>query len=384
MAEIFISYARGDRERAQALAGALGREGWSVWWDRDIPPGRTFDDVIEEALGAAKCVIVLWTRQSIRSEWVKAEASEAARRRILVPVLTDQVMPPLEFRRIQAASLLGADLSSNPDWSQFCQAVGELVGRPPSQPTASASTGAAAPPSAPRPSLRVASSFLGALAVVVIGWVAVAVRPGPTEDPPVVVPVPSVPNVSVRPDDRDFRAGDQTPQAKPTDTAAVPSKPPGQSHQPTKVPATGPPSAVSSKAGMIVSPGKTSPPGMVPNPADLLEVTPPLASPPIGIPPSPASGAASFDVTYTHGVFRESGRLTVSLDGVRYAQPDGRSTFSAACGDLKSVREMTVIVDGEQRMVELHTKDRVHRFTTDSKAARNLLVSALSWTCGTR
>ena len=67
MADIFISYARVDRERAQALASALDGEGWTVWWDRDIPPGRTFDDVIEEALGAAKCVIVLWSRDSVRS-----------------------------------------------------------------------------------------------------------------------------------------------------------------------------------------------------------------------------------------------------------------------------------------------------------------------------
>ncbi|MDQ3115900.1 MAG: toll/interleukin-1 receptor domain-containing protein [Verrucomicrobiota bacterium] len=49
MSDIFISYAREDREKAQAIAAVFQEQGWSVWWDRSIPPGRTFDQVIEEA-----------------------------------------------------------------------------------------------------------------------------------------------------------------------------------------------------------------------------------------------------------------------------------------------------------------------------------------------
>ena len=103
MADIFISYARADRPRAEQLAQALERDGWSVWWDREIPPGRSFDEVIEEALAQARCVIVVWSEASVRSEWVKTEAAEAAARRILVPILADGARIPLEFRRIQAA-----------------------------------------------------------------------------------------------------------------------------------------------------------------------------------------------------------------------------------------------------------------------------------------
>ena len=61
MSDIFISYAREDRSRAQELAAVLEGQGWSVWWDRSIPPGRSFDQVIEEALVGAKCVLVLWS-----------------------------------------------------------------------------------------------------------------------------------------------------------------------------------------------------------------------------------------------------------------------------------------------------------------------------------
>jgi len=103
MADIFISYARADRPRAETLAAALHQTGWSVWWDREIPPGRSFDEVIEEALSQASCVVVIWSEASVRSEWVKTEAAEAAARRILVPILADSARIPLEFRRTQAA-----------------------------------------------------------------------------------------------------------------------------------------------------------------------------------------------------------------------------------------------------------------------------------------
>jgi TIR domain-containing protein len=56
VSDIFVSYASADRDRARAVAQALTEHGWSVWWDRTIPPGKQFDEVIEEALDAARCV----------------------------------------------------------------------------------------------------------------------------------------------------------------------------------------------------------------------------------------------------------------------------------------------------------------------------------------
>ena len=77
MSDIFVSYASVDRERAKIVAEALAARGLSVWWDRVIPPGRQFDEVIEEALDAARCVVVLWSQASTASTWVKTEAAEA-------------------------------------------------------------------------------------------------------------------------------------------------------------------------------------------------------------------------------------------------------------------------------------------------------------------
>ena len=106
MSDVFISYAKEDRARAAGLAAVLESKGWTVWWDRYIPPGRTFDEVIEEALTTTRCVIVLWSALSVASRWVRAEASVAGERGILVPVLIEDVDQPLEFRRIQTANLV--------------------------------------------------------------------------------------------------------------------------------------------------------------------------------------------------------------------------------------------------------------------------------------
>ena len=95
MSDVFISYARADSEKARALAEVLAAHNWSVWWDRTIPPGRHFDSVIEEALDAARCVVVLWSKSSVQSTWVKSESADAMNRSVLVPVLIDDVKIPL-------------------------------------------------------------------------------------------------------------------------------------------------------------------------------------------------------------------------------------------------------------------------------------------------
>lgn len=129
MSDIFISYASSQRAKAQMFAKALEQQGWTVWWDRNIPPGRTFDQVIEEAIDGAKCLIVLWSEESVASEWVKTEAAEGARRRILVPVLIDEVAIPLEFRRIQAARLVGwQGMVPHPEFDLLVAAVARTLG----------------------------------------------------------------------------------------------------------------------------------------------------------------------------------------------------------------------------------------------------------------
>ena len=68
--------------------------------------GPSFRRIIAQELDNAKCVVVLWSHQSIDSDWVCEEADEALRRAVLVPALLDPVRPPLGFRQSQTANLV--------------------------------------------------------------------------------------------------------------------------------------------------------------------------------------------------------------------------------------------------------------------------------------
>lgn len=107
MADIFISYSSEDKTNVRLIAELFEQQGWSVWWDRQIPIGQRFDTVIEQELINAYCVVVIWTRRSVASEWVKNEANEASQSGKLVPILLEDVPLPLAFKRTEAALLMG-------------------------------------------------------------------------------------------------------------------------------------------------------------------------------------------------------------------------------------------------------------------------------------
>lgn len=103
--DIFISYAREDKERVKRIVAAMEKQGWRVFWDRDIPVGQTWRSYIGNALENACCIVVVWSKHSIESRWVPQEADEASHRMVYVPVLLDDVLPPLGLRDTQAADL---------------------------------------------------------------------------------------------------------------------------------------------------------------------------------------------------------------------------------------------------------------------------------------
>lgn len=91
MADIFISYAKADRLVVEDLAATLQAEGWSVWFDRALAAGDAYRDEIMQELVAARAVVVLWTENSIGSDWVRAEAGRAKASGKLIPVKSDGV-----------------------------------------------------------------------------------------------------------------------------------------------------------------------------------------------------------------------------------------------------------------------------------------------------
>ncbi len=134
MSAIFISYKRENEMRVARLVRALDRCGLSAWWDRSVAAGENWRQAIQCELEAAKCVIVVWTHESVGSagDFVRDEAAHAKRRGVLVPVLLDKVALPLGFGEVQAIDL--SRWKGNPRdafFKDLCAAVtAKLEGRP--------------------------------------------------------------------------------------------------------------------------------------------------------------------------------------------------------------------------------------------------------------
>jgi TolB-like protein/Tfp pilus assembly protein PilF len=125
---IFLSYARGDAKRAAPVIAAFQKAGINVWWDGLLEGGEKFLPTTEAALESADAVVVLWSRTSVESNWVRDEATRGRDRQCLVPLSLDGSHPPLGFRQFQVIDIskrraegLGAAV----------RAVAALAGRPP-------------------------------------------------------------------------------------------------------------------------------------------------------------------------------------------------------------------------------------------------------------
>jgi tetratricopeptide (TPR) repeat protein len=131
MADIFISYASEDRDRVRPLAEALIQRGFNVWWDRALAAGQDYTAIIERELRVAKAVIVVWTRGSAASTFVRDEAGRARDEGRLVPVLLDRVDIPLGFGAFQAEDFTRWNGGANAPQMQLLEEVlrAKLTGR---------------------------------------------------------------------------------------------------------------------------------------------------------------------------------------------------------------------------------------------------------------
>lgn len=179
MADIFISYAHEDQSTVRRMVSALESEGFSVWWDHNIPPGKTWSTHIALGLQEAKACIVAWSKSSIESKWVLEEASIAGDAEKLLPVLLDSIAPPLGFRRLQAAPLSNWRGEQNdPAWRLLVSEARRLV---------EASGGgahAARPPVHRSPVRRRWLPLAGAAVALAAGMAVVAVWPRGSGDIP--------------------------------------------------------------------------------------------------------------------------------------------------------------------------------------------------------
>lgn len=154
MVDVFISYSRSDKEAVGRLAKKIESEGYKVWWDAELPPHKSYGEVITAKIEDAKAAIVVWSPEAAKSEWVRAEADMARNYRKLVQTALGDIIPPLPFNQIQFADIgdwQGED--DHPGWAKVMVSLRELCGE--REPIAAASAVGAEPapvvPPAPTP-----------------------------------------------------------------------------------------------------------------------------------------------------------------------------------------------------------------------------------------
>ncbi len=131
MSDVFVSYARSDEPQAIRVAQALQDEGYQVWRDDELPVHRAYAEVIEERLKGAKAVVVLWSGDAAKSQWVRAEADAAREAGTLVQATLDGSIPPLPFNQIQCADLAGwRGSGGSVGWQKLAASVAALAERP--------------------------------------------------------------------------------------------------------------------------------------------------------------------------------------------------------------------------------------------------------------
>ncbi len=181
MVDVFISYSRNNRDRVRALADAVKALGYVVWWDDELPPHKSYGDVITEKITNARAAIVCWSADAAQSEWVRAEADLARNQKKLIQTSYDEVMPPMPFNQIQFASL--SDWQGQADhsgWRKVQASLTDLCG-PPGGAGPTTSFVPAPPAAAPPPDLTPAPPAkpgLSAIALVAIALVVLTVAAG--------------------------------------------------------------------------------------------------------------------------------------------------------------------------------------------------------------
>lgn len=131
MADIFISYSKADHPLALKLSTFLEAEGWSVWWDKSLGIADLYRDEIMKQLAGARAVITIWTPNSVKSDWVRAEAGRAKAEGKLIPVKTPDVAYadiPLPFGEMHTENVGSTEL--------IRAAVVAQLAKPAVQPTA--------------------------------------------------------------------------------------------------------------------------------------------------------------------------------------------------------------------------------------------------------
>ena len=130
MADVFISYKRSERQRVERIAELLRDYKMTVWFDAQLEAGRGegFDAEIEREVTSAHCVVVCWTKDALKSMYVKAEAKKGLEREALVPVFLENCQLPVPFNGVDTIDLTDWNGDEDePVWKRVVEIVQQRV-----------------------------------------------------------------------------------------------------------------------------------------------------------------------------------------------------------------------------------------------------------------
>ncbi len=133
--DIFISYSQKDRAAAEKLQAAFAAHKLKVWRDERLldNPERDFIGTINEALERSAKVVVLWSRNSVGSAWVLAEAEKARMAQKVAPLALEPLGALLPYIPTPFNILPTIDVSAETiDLAPILRALGaeQVAGQP--------------------------------------------------------------------------------------------------------------------------------------------------------------------------------------------------------------------------------------------------------------
>lgn len=130
MQKIFISYSRKDMDFARKFAGDLEKAGYDVWWDiSDLRGGDDWVRQIPAAIETSHFIIIVLSPNSIASEWVEKEYTQAlSLRKKIIPVMLEPCNVPFALNTINYSNFSTGEYEEN--FKNILSALG-YTGKPP-------------------------------------------------------------------------------------------------------------------------------------------------------------------------------------------------------------------------------------------------------------
>lgn len=131
MADVFISYKREEKPRAELLRTVLESFGYSVWFDVELLSGDDFRSVIRAMIDECSAVVVLWSELAVESPFIRDEADYANSQGKILPACLEPCTLPMGFGGLHSPDLSGFEGDiDHPGFVQLRKSITAKVGRP--------------------------------------------------------------------------------------------------------------------------------------------------------------------------------------------------------------------------------------------------------------